>query len=121
MEVLSFSQLLVIDELAKLLLSVSSLCSSTGGPGLSALRLGHWDAGRHFPGDPQDLLRQVVQGGRQFQWRGLDHAEGGLQAKGDNRQIEISLGTRNQDYSTVITQKYNQTQFQKDFRKTGKL
>ena len=58
------------------------LCVLLGGPGLPEVRVGHRHPGRHLPGDQEDVFRQVLQGGRQLQWRGLDHAEGGLQAEG---------------------------------------
>ena len=73
-------------------LSVSLVCSFEthlrplfgllGGPGLPEVCVGHRHPGSHLPGDQEDVLRQVLQGGRQLQWRGLDHAEGGLQAEG---------------------------------------
>ena len=44
-----------------------SVClPSVGGSGVPAFRLGHRDPGRHFPGDPEEVLCQVLQSGRQL-------------------------------------------------------
>lgn len=53
--------------IGKLIVNLSLLSSSfSGGPWVPAVRLGHRHPGRHFPGDPEGLLCQVLQSGCQL-------------------------------------------------------
>lgn len=80
--------------------SVSLSFPSTGGSWVLAVCLGHRYPGRRFPGDPEDLLRQVLQGGRQLEWRGLDHSEGRLQTKGRRFYLFV-INLENENSSTA--------------------
>ena len=80
-----------------------------GGPGVPEVCVGHRHAGRRLPGDQEDVLRQVLQGRRQLQRRGLDHAEGGLQAEGKSSEgfalllcLSISLSLARSTSADVV-------------------